>query len=84
MKITLNLDDELTQELAQTVKEKGETIGGLIERALHLFVEQTTRSRRARQHLRLPVSAAGGSTLPGVDLSNSAALLDVMENDEGH
>ena len=28
---------------------------------------------------RLPVSTATGGTLPGVDLSNFASLLDIME-----
>jgi len=34
---------------------------------------------RPRKRIILPVSKAGGGTLPGVDLNNSADLLDRME-----
>jgi hypothetical protein len=37
------------------------------------------RSRR-RKHVVLPTCTAGGGVLPGVDLKNSAGLLDVMED----
>jgi hypothetical protein len=36
------------------------------------------RSRRER--VVLPTCTAGGGVLPGIDLNNSAALLDVMED----
>jgi hypothetical protein len=37
------------------------------------------RSRR-RKHVVLPTCTAGGGLLPGIDLNNNAALLDVMED----
>jgi hypothetical protein len=37
------------------------------------------RSRR-RERVILPTCQMGGGVLPGIDLNNSAALLDVMED----
>jgi hypothetical protein len=35
--------------------------------------------RRDRRRVVIPVSPARGGTLPGVDLDDSAALLDIVE-----
>ena len=50
----------------------------LIEQGLRLVLAQT-RTISQKEPVKLPVSAAGGGVLPGVDLNDSAALLDVME-----
>ena len=39
----------------------------------------TTLTALIQHGLQLPVSRERGGTLPGVDLNNSAALLDLME-----
>jgi hypothetical protein len=40
-----------------------------------------TTGTRHHEPVRLPVSEAGGGVLPGIDLNDSAALLDIMELD---
>jgi hypothetical protein len=35
---------------------------------------------RQRERVVLPICREGGGVLPGIDLNNSAALLDVMED----
>jgi len=50
----------------------------MIEQGLRLVLAGS-RSRARRTRVRLPVSRAGGGTLSGVDL-NDSALLDKMEN----
>lgn len=52
----------------------------LIERGLRLVLAQAQQPP-LRERVTLPVSKAGGGTLPGVDLNDSSALLDVMELD---
>jgi len=34
---------------------------------------------RQRDPVKLPISEAGGGVVPGIDLNDSAALLDIME-----
>lgn len=57
---------------------RGETVTALIERGLRLVLA-TGRGRSPAGRVRLPVSRATGGTQPGIDLDNSAALLDVLE-----
>jgi hypothetical protein len=77
MRTTIRLDDGLLIELKTRAATSGRTLGEVIE--------DVVRAGLARQaggglHDRpdLP-TFAGGRPLPGVDLDDSAALLDVME-----
>lgn len=50
----------------------------VFEEALRRLLSEAEQ-RDKRERVELPVSAATGGILPGVDLDDSAALLDVME-----
>jgi plasmid stability protein len=78
MRTTLRLDDDLVRDLKAIAAESGRTLGQVVEDALR----QALRTRRApdREAVELPLFHGTG-TLPGVDLVDSAALLDLM--DEG-
>ena len=81
MRTKLRLEDQLIRRAARIAKERGETLDALIERGLRsLLAEVPKPSARARKRVTLPVSKAGGGTLPGVDLNDSAGLLDRMES----
>ncbi|MGA2184785.1 MAG: DUF2191 domain-containing protein [Bryobacteraceae bacterium] len=77
MRTTIRLDDALLDQAKREAAHRGETLTALIEKGLRLTLSQPHRARRRR--VRLPVSSATGGTLPGVDLNDSAALLDIME-----
>jgi hypothetical protein len=49
-----------------------------VEQGLRLVLAQS-RSTARRKRVVLPTCRAGGGVRPGVDLSNNAALLDLME-----
>ena len=57
---------------------RGETLTALIEKGLRLVLAGP-RGSAARKRVELPVCKAGGGTRPGVDLNNSAAVLDILE-----
>ena len=78
MRTTVRLDDSLLRQAKQAAEERGQTLTSLIEQGLRLLLASST-PRHHRQRFDLPVSRVGGGTLPGVDLSNSADLLDRME-----
>ena len=77
MRTTIRLDDGLLTQAKREAARRGETLTSLIEKGLRLTLAQP-QSPQARP-FRPPVSSVGGGTLPGVDLNDSAAVLDILE-----
>jgi plasmid stability protein len=81
MRTTINLPDDLLKSLKRRAAERGTTVTALIEDSLRAALAE--RSPRARpEPVRLKTYGQGGFQ-PGVDLDDSAALLDLMESDRG-
>jgi hypothetical protein len=80
MRTTVRLEDALINQAKREAERRGETLTALIEQGLRLVLAQS-RTRRQREPVKLTVSEAGGGLLPGIDLNDSAALLDIMELD---
>jgi hypothetical protein len=59
-------------------EQRGETLTALIEEGLRLVLAQSQQPP-SRERVTLPICRAGGGVLPGVDLNDSAALVDIME-----
>jgi hypothetical protein len=78
MRTTVRLDDALLRQAKEEAAKRGGTLTSLIETGLRLTLAQS-KPRQARPKISLPVSRATGGVRPGVDLSDSAALLDLME-----
>ncbi len=79
MRITLHLDAKILRKAKRAAEQRGETLNAMIERGLRPVLAGP-RPRPNRKRVTLPVSRAGGVVAPGVDLNDSAALLDRMEN----
>jgi hypothetical protein len=62
----------------EEASRRGETLTALIERGLRLVLARPAQPQ-PKVKIRIPVSAALGGTRPGVNLDNSAALLDLLE-----
>ena len=82
MRTTIRLHDQLHAEAKRLAAETGRTLGAVIEDALRMALARRKQQRR-RRHVRLPTFRGGRGLLPGVDLDNSAALLDRMEGRDG-
>ena len=78
MRTTIRLDDFLLESAKREAARRHETLTSLIEKGLRLVLAQPMR-RPSGRRVRIPVCKAGGGTLPGVNLSDSADLLDRME-----
>jgi len=81
MRTTVRLDDALLEQAKREASRRGETLTALIENGLRLMLSQRRTAPR-RPRVVLPVCRAGGGVLPGVDLNDSAALVDLMEGRE--
>ena len=78
MRTTVRLDDALLDRAKREAQRRGETLTSLIERGLRLVLARPQK-RGERRRVEIPVCRAGGGTRPGVDLDDSAALLDIVE-----
>ena len=74
------MDDELLAEAKRVALERGQTLGRLIEDALRRSLSR--RDPQTTKRIELPIFR-GGRLLPGVDLDNNAALLDLMDGLDG-
>lgn len=78
MRTTINLDDALLAEAKQVAARTGRSLTAVVEDALRQSLYR--RDPTTRQAVEVPVFGEGG-TQPGIDLDDSAALLDLMEQD---
>ena len=80
MRTTIHIEDGLLAELRQIAAASGRTLTSVIQDALR----ESLSRRRKQEHrsVELPVFHGSG-LLPGVDLNDSASLLDQMEAVDG-
>jgi hypothetical protein len=81
MRTTVRLDDELLAEVKQQAVRSGSTLTSTIEQALREML-QRRHEMRSLPPVEIPTWGHGGLR-PGVDLDNSAALLDLLEGEDG-
>jgi hypothetical protein len=77
MRTTVRLDGALLHRAREAAARRNITLTALLEEGLQLALAQ--RGSLARQPVLLPVCDKNGGTLPGLDLNDTAALMDVME-----
>lgn len=77
MRTTVRLDDDLLSEAKQVAAETNRTLTAVIEDALRQHLSQRHQLTE-REPVRLK-TVDGNGPLPGVDLDDSASLLELME-----
>jgi hypothetical protein len=79
MRTTVRLDDDLLREAKRYAAEKGITLTAMLDQALR---EILARQEGPIDLERIPLPTFKGTGLrPGVDLDDTASLLDLMERD---
>ena len=81
MRTTIRLDDELLTRTKELAARTGRSLTGVIEDALRELLARRSPPAE-RPPVRLP-TFAGKGLQPGVDLDDSAALLDLMDGFDG-
>lgn len=81
MRTTVRLDRALMARAKEESARTGETLTAMIERGLRLVLASPVRNQR-KAIIRIPVSRSVGGLRPGVNLDDSAALLDILESRE--
>ena len=75
MRTTVRLPDELMRAAKRRAQETGRSLTQLLEDALRAELRQSTRPRRVAEPL---PTYRGKGLQPGVDLSDSSAVEDLM------
>lgn len=78
MRTTIRLDEKLLREAKRLAAESGTTLTALIEESLRERIARKKAGTRARSPVRLHTAGKGG-VRPGVDLDDTASLIDLME-----
>ena len=77
MRTTIRLDESLLREAKKAAAEAGRTLTSLIEDSLREVLSRR-RKDTPRKRVRLP-TFGGSGVAPGVDLDDTAALIDLMD-----
>ena len=76
MRTTIRIDDQLLGEAKQLAVRTGRTLTAVVEDALREVLNRQRRPDRRAVEL---TTFGGNGPHPGVDLDDSAALLDLMD-----
>ncbi|ARQ00270.1 ribbon-helix-helix protein, CopG family [Pseudorhodoplanes sinuspersici] len=75
---TVRLPEELLARAKRKAAAEGRTLTALIEDGLRRVVNETAAKPKKRR-VSLPVSMATGGPMPGIDISDSAALQELED-----
>jgi hypothetical protein len=79
VRTTINVDDQLLADAKRLARESGKTLTAVIEDALRERLARRALPTRGVDRFRLH-TYKGDGLQPGVDLDNSAALRDLMDD----
>lgn len=76
MRTTVNISDELLAAAKRAARERGGTLGSVVEDALR----RELTAHHQRQSVPLPVFRGGTGPRPGVDLNSNRALAELLDD----
>jgi hypothetical protein len=79
MRTTVRLDERLLRRLKQHAAAGGHTLTAVIEEAVRQFLARSAAQGDGAKRPPFRVITFSGRLRPGVDLDDSAGLLDLME-----
>lgn len=77
MRTTISVDDHLLEAAKRRARQRGQTLGQVVEGALRREMAEPSVS----EPVEVPVFRGGGGPLPGVDLRSNAALRELLDRD---
>ena len=76
MRTTVSIDNDVLADAKRRAADEGRTLGELITEALRERLARRPPGPRDRYR---PVTCGEGGPLPGVDITNNAAVRDAMD-----
>lgn len=78
---TVRLPPELLRAAKKKAAEDGRTLTSLIEEGLRAQLQTSAPDKKRRARFTLPVSKATGGVRPGIDLTRTSELLELLDED---
>jgi Ribbon-helix-helix protein, copG family len=75
MRTTISVDDHLLASAKLRARERGQSLGEVVEDALRRELAEPARAEPPE----VPVFRGGGGALPGVDLTSNRALREALD-----
>ena len=80
MRTSIHIPDDLLARAKVKAAQEGRTLTSLVEEGLRLVLSSKTSRGRPKVEP-LPVSSVADGVVPGIDLSNSAQLQELMDDE---
>lgn len=80
MRTTLDIHDDLLIRAKKKAAETHQTLTAFVEDALRLLFENQRQAKSAKPFK--VITFGGGPAAPGVDVNNTVALLDLLDEEE--
>ncbi|HEY1596938.1 MAG TPA: hypothetical protein VGF74_16190 [Thermoleophilaceae bacterium] len=77
MRTTVSIDDQVFRDAKRQAADEGRTLGDLITEALRA---RLALRQAGNEHPWKPVTYGKGGPLPGIDITNNAAVRDAMDD----
>jgi hypothetical protein len=77
MRTTISISDELLSAAKRRARERGQTLGQLVDRALQ---RELNEADVPRDPPAVPVFRGGTGPRPGIDLTSNRALLEALDD----
>ncbi len=78
---TVRLAPELLRAAKKKAAAEGLTLTSLIEQGLRAQLQAPAPEKKSRTKFTLPVSKATGGVRPGIDLTRTSELLELLDED---
>ena len=78
MRTTVNIDPDVLRKAKQRAADEGRTLSDLVTETLRERLARRTATGRKSFAM---ITFGDGGTLPGVDITNNAAVRDLMDED---
>lgn len=77
MRTTIAVDDHLLEAAKRSARERGQTLGQIVEDALRRELTESDQTEPPA----VPVFSGGTGPVPGVDVTSNRALLEALDRD---
>jgi hypothetical protein len=78
LRTTVRLEESLLEQAKAEAARRNTTLTALVEQGLHMVIKEGQAPAHHKKY-ELPISDKTGGPMPGINISNSAELWDILD-----